>query len=1098
MIAKFALKNPKKETLFNENDEPKGSGETMSDRSLRDLQGTLSPLYEPKNIEGKIRAYWQEVNIREILAERLKDKPRVGYVEGPPTLNGEPHIGHIRGRIIKDLWYRQLVLKGLNVVFRAGWDTQGLPVELQAEKELGLTGNKAENIKAVGEEAIIRACKDLIKKYYRLWQGSDELLGISMDYDKAYWTYRDEYIEREWKYLEKAWERNLLGEGYRVVAYCPSCQTSLSHSEVVQGYELVEDPSLHFKMKLRDEEAYLILWTTMPFTIVTDEMVAVKPDADYAYVKVDSETWIVGEKRLVSLIDELDVSNYEVLKVVKGRELEGKKYLHPLMDLIPKQNLLDKESYVHTIIAEDFVDVDTGSGLVHLSPANGEEDFHASIRRKIPIFNPIDDRAYFTKEAGAFDGIYLRDADVKVIDLLKERGIVLKVSKISHEYPTCWRSHHKLVWIARREYFYWVDKLGDLTIRAAEGIEYFYDPPKNRFLEIIKEKVPWCISRERVWGTPLPIWVCCRCDKKIPAFNRKEIIEKAVDLPSGRDFELHRPWLDRIVLKCPDCGSKAYREPFVLDTWHNSGASPYASFTDEEYKDLVPVEFLTEGIDQTRGWAYTLLIENLIFTGRAEAPYKAFLFTGHVLDEKGRKMSKSLGNVIDALDILKSSSVDVLRFYLIWRNSPLDPLNFSLSEMNSRPYQVLSTLYHMHVYFQQNSSYDGYDTVVNTLNWALKNELLKPHEIWLLSNLQNLIDNVSNRYKNCRFNESSKEIENFIIEILSQKYIPMTRGEIWDDSKETLNRRLAIYSTLDNVLTTLDILLHPISPYLTESLYQTLHTNYIRQNVTIMLESWPTPNPNFVDKELELEFELIMDLISLANSARMKARLKRRWPLRRAVFLLQKENILKVKKHEEILRDQINVKEVLLISSIKEAKITLNVRPNYVALGPKLKEKMPKLVNLLESTDRFTIYDQFKNKDFITMKIDNEDFKITKDELEMTYTSDEKHIVLEKDGFIILLDTERERDLIAEGTIRDLARRMQNLRKRRGYNPTDIIEGAYVACLDDELLEQIRSRSKDLTFLVRVKNVRISKEPFGGVNWVDVEMDGREIKISVE
>ncbi|MEM3078557.1 MAG: class I tRNA ligase family protein, partial [Nitrososphaerales archaeon] len=303
-------------------------------------------MYEPKKIEDKVRSYWKEVNIKKIILEELKNKPLIGYVEGPPTLNGEPHIGHVRGRVIKDLWYRQLVMKGLNVTFRAGWDTQGLPVELQAEKELGLKGNKAENIKAVGEEAIINACKNLIKKYYKSWYEADELLGMSMDYDKAYWTYKDDYIEREWKYLEKAWKKGLLGEGYRVVAYCPSCQTSLSQSEVALGYELVEDPSLYFKMKLRDEDVYITLWTTMPFTIVTDEMVAVKPDADYAYIKVKDETWIIGEKRISFLMKELGIENYEILKVVKGYELEGKKYVHPLEDLIPQQSLLDKENSV--------------------------------------------------------------------------------------------------------------------------------------------------------------------------------------------------------------------------------------------------------------------------------------------------------------------------------------------------------------------------------------------------------------------------------------------------------------------------------------------------------------------------------------------------------------------------------------------------------------------------------------------------------------------------------------------------------------------------------------------------------------------------------
>lgn len=1094
MITKFS--NHRRETLFNEKNHPNGSGK-MSKESSKHFQEPLYPVYEPKKIEDKVRSYWKEVNIKKIILEGLKNKPLIGYVEGPPTLNGDPHIGHIRGRVIKDLWYRQLVMKGLNVTFRAGWDTQGLPVELQAEKELGLKGNKAENIKAVGEEAIISACKSLIKKYYKSWYEADELLGMSMDYDKAYWTYKDDYIEREWKYLEKAWKKGLLGEGYRVVAYCPSCQTSLSQSEVALGYELVEDPSLYFKMKLRDEDAYIVLWTTMPFTIVTDEMVAVKPDADYAYVKVKDETWILGEKRISSLMKELGIENYEIIKIVKGYELEGKKYLHPLEDLIPQQSLLDKENFVHEIIAEDFVDINTGSGLIHISPANGEEDFHAAMRRNVKIFNPIDDRACFTKDAGIFEGIFVRDADAKIVDLLKERNMILKIDKIEHEYPTCWRSHHKLVWLARREYFYWVDKLGDLAVKAAEKVEYFFDPPKNRFLEIIKEKVPWCISRERLWGTPLPIWVCSECNEKIPAFSKKDIIEKAIDL-HDQDFELHRPWLDRIALKCTKCGGKAYREPFVLDTWHNSGAAPYASFTDDEYESLVPVEFLTEGIDQTRGWAYTLLIENVIFTGKAKAPYKAFLFTGHVLDESGRKMSKSLGNVIDAISVLESESADILRFYLIWRNNPLDALNFSLKEMNSRPYQVLSTLYHMHVYFQQNSSYDGYDPAVNTLSWALNNKLLKPQEFWLFSNLQRLIDNVSNGYKNCRFNEAARDIENFIIEILSQRYIPMTRSEIWDDSKETLNRRLAIYSVLDHVLINLDILLHPISPYLTEFLYQNFGTSREKQKATILLENWPKPNSDLMNKQLESEFELVDDLTSLANSARMKAKLKRRWPLRKATFLMPKEKIEKVQKHKELLKELINVKDIVLTESLKEAEIVPIIEPKHAILGPKLKKKMPNLIKWLKSNDSFEIYDQVSGKGFIEIKIDDESFKIMKDELEISYSSDEKHLTLERNDIVVSLDIERDRDLIVDGLIRDLARRLQNLRKERGYNPTDIIEGAYVASSDDEFLDCIKSRLNDLAFLARVKKVRISKEPLEGVHWVDVEMDDRKIKISVE
>ncbi|MGI0049644.1 MAG: class I tRNA ligase family protein, partial [Nitrososphaera sp.] len=433
------------------------------------------------------------------------------------------------------------------------------------------------------------------------------------------------------------------------------------------------------------------------------------PKADYNYVRANGEKWLVGSDRMQDLMKELRIEDYAVEKTVKGSELDGRHYVHPLLHLIPDLAELANIGSIHFVVAEDFVDTATGSGLVHLSPANGEEDFEIASKRNVPIFVPIDDRVVFTEKAGAFKDLFVRDADMKVVQAMKEAGASVRLGKIKHQYPTCWRSHHKVVWLARREYFYIIEKLGDKPLEAAQNVEYFFEPPKNRFVEIIRERHPWCVSRERVWGTPLPVWSCAKCGHKDALFSRADILKKAIELPDGSEFELHRPWIDRIKIKCEKCGAVMQREQFVLDTWHNSGAAPYASLTDQEYSDLIPATFLTEGIDQTRGWAYTLLMENVIMNQAGVAPFQSFLFQGHVLDEKGNKMSKSLGNVIEARTLLSDNPVDLVRLYFMWKSSPIESLNFSLDEMKTRPYQIVSTLHNLHVYFKQNSEFDKFD-----------------------------------------------------------------------------------------------------------------------------------------------------------------------------------------------------------------------------------------------------------------------------------------------------------------------------------------------------------------------------------------------------
>ena len=459
----------------------------------------LSTKFDAKAIESEIKEYVKSIDLeKQIFAS---DKPeKIRFIEGPPTMNGIPHAGHLRGRVIKDLWYRYNTLQGKKIEFNGGWDTQGLPVELQVEKELGVTGGKTEAIKQFGIERIVSECKKVVKKYNKTWVEVDELLGMSFNHDKAYWTFRDEFIEREWQSLKKAHENGILEEDFTVIAYCPSCQTSLSHAEVNQGYEEVKDPSLYYKVKLVDEDAFLIVWTTMPFTLVTDAMVGLQPEEDYVYVKVENETWVVGKTRLEEFMTEVKIEDYKIKKTVKGSEFEGKKYIHPLLDVIPELNECSKADNFHVAVSESFVDASTGSGLVHLSPANGEEDIKIANKRNVKIFSPINDEVKFTPQAGKYQGLFVRDADRPIVEDLKDRNALVKIGKLKHKYPLCWRCQKALVWLARKGWFYKLDRLENKAIDAAESVEYFFEQPKNRFLGIIKERHPWCISRERDLG----------------------------------------------------------------------------------------------------------------------------------------------------------------------------------------------------------------------------------------------------------------------------------------------------------------------------------------------------------------------------------------------------------------------------------------------------------------------------------------------------------------------------------------------------------------------------------------------------------------------
>ena len=1052
---------------------------------------TLSPDYDWKKIEEKARGFYGRASTRKKIADAVAKSEPLGYVEGPPTLNNQPHIGHVRGRMMKDLWYRYKTLGGENIVFRGGWDTQGLPVELQAEKEMGLSGNKWEDLEKVGVDKLVSECKRLIGKYKGDWEEADRLLGLMIDHERAYMTYRDSYIEREWKYLESAWKRGLLGEGFKVVPYCPECQTALSAGEVsLGGYEKLEDPSVYYKARLADG-SFLVLWTTMPFTVVTDELVGVKPGSEYEYVEVGQEVWVVCSGRKEALSQELGVQFGRVRKKVAAAELEGLTYEHPLLDRIPGLRRPEFAGKIHRVVAEDYVDVTTGTGLVHMSPANGEEDFGAAQKRGIPVFAPFDDRARFTEEAGAFSGLFARDADAKVVESLKARGALVHSGRIVHDYPVCWRSDDRLVWLARREYFYWVDRIRPQVLKAAEGVEYFFDSPRNRFLAGLAESPPWCVTRERVWGTPLPIWVCEDCGEKTGAFSRREIVARAEELPDGEGFELHRPWVDRVVLRCAKCGGKARREPFVLDTWHNSGAAPYASFTDAEFGRLVPVDFLTEAIDQTRGWAYTLLLLNVIRSGRPQAPYRKFLFQGHVLDERGMKMSKSVGNVVWGLDVLRGFSVDVARFYMLAKSSPEDSVNFDAKEMAGRSYQVMNTLYHLHVYLQQNGRVDGYRPTRHTIAWAARRRLFTTVDRWLLQKLASAGKLVKESYASARFNDAAKALDELVITHLSQTYVRLVRNGLWNDDPKERNRRLAVYAVLGHALRQADELMHPTSPFATEYLYQEVFAER-KWKAPLLALGWTKGTwPGSRSAEAAVDFALTVE--DASNSARTRARLKRRWPLRSVEVLVERSSLKVARSARPNIASLCNVKEVSIVTAASKFPAAFLLKPNPSRVGAQFRERTPHVMGALKPLEG----DEALKAYLGDRPLKAGAFDVPASVFDLVTVPREGYEVAERGGVFVALPKGRDRKLVAEGLVRDLARRLQALRKERGFVPTAMLRSAGVSGLEEEDLELVRPLAKQLAYLVRVRRVELAGERAGGTGWSEAELDGRPIYLRV-
>lgn len=1027
--------------------------------------------------------------------------PDCAIIEGPPTMNGEPHAGHVRGRVIKDMWFRYRALRGERVAYAAGWDAQGLPVELQAQKELGLEGPKS-RIEEGGIEALVAECKRIVREYHGRWVEVDRLLGVSADDSTAYWTSSDEYIEREWEVLRRARELGVLRDDYAVIAYCPGCQTSLSHAEVSQGYREATDPSLYYKVRLRGDRASLVVWTTMPFTLVTDALVAVHPDEEYCRIEAGGEELVVGRTRLEALASEARLGEYRVISTVRGADLEGAAYDHPLLDEVPELARLAGGGGYHTVVAEGFVDTGAGSGLVHISPANGEEDMAIARRRGVEVFCPIDDAVRFTAGAGRYAGMFVRDADAEIVKSLRERGALVAARKVRHQYPHCWRSGDALVWMARRGWFYMLDRLGSMTVDAASAVEYYYGPPRNRFLGIVSERHPWCISRERYWGTPLPVWDCASCGAKTWLHSRREIVEAAESLPDGEGFELHMPWIDRITVRCASCGGTATsRERYVLDTWHNSGAAPHSSLDGESRSRLLPVPFLTEGIDQTRGWAYTLLVEGVILAGAPSAPYSSFLFQGHVLDRNGNKMSKSKGNVIGARELLERQPADLVRLYFLWKSNPIEPINFDESELGTRPYQVLATLYNLHAYLAQNSAYDGVD--VSAAPRAGAPEGASAPDLWALSRLQRTVREATAALDECRIHEAAHAIEEYVIGDLSQAYVPMARADLWDESGGAAARRRASYETMARALRAVDALLHPFCPHVTDHLHREVFGGPLPD------PAWPEADAGLEDAGLEESFALMARLVSVASAARTRARLKRRWPLERVTLVVGRGQAGLLGGVMETLREQLNAERVDVLEADERASgaaraaelasLGLPVRPTLEldrkSAGPKARGLLPRLAEEVAAADAAAVAASLARGGSCAFRVGGREIVLGPEDIGVGVGATGENEVADRDGVAAVVPSRRSDEMVCRGLVRDLARRLQALRKERGHLPTDMLEYASVRGLTGEQESMISGSLGELAFLVRVREATLSERE--GAEYADGDVDGQAVRIAV-
>ena len=988
--------------------------------------------------EKEVLTYWKKHRIFEQSEEMNEGKPEFTFYDGPPTANGKPHIGHILTRVIKDIIPRYRTMKGYHVLRKAGWDTHGLPVELEVEKQLGISGKP--QIEQFGIEPFIQRCKESVWKYKGEWEKMSDRVGYWADMDHPYITYDNNYIESEWWALKTIAEKGLLYKGHKVVPYCPRCGTALSSHEVAQGYKDVKETSVFVAFKLKNEEnTYFLAWTTTPWTLPSNVALCVNAKEDYVYAQFEGRVYVCAKALLESALGE----NASIIKTVKGAELCG-------IDYEPLFNFAKPKQRAWYIVADDYVTLDAGSGIVHIAPAFGEDDARVGRENNLPFVQLITPQGCFADEAVPYAGMFIKDADKVIIADLEKSGNLVRAVEFTHSYPFCWRCDTPLIYYARSTWFIKMTAVKEQLIRNNRSVNWIPESIKEgRMGNFLENVIDWGLSRERYWGTPLPVWEC-ECGHFHTVGSREELARLT---GCSTDIELHKPFLDPLTIKCEKCGKDMHRAPEVIDCWFDSGSMPFAQLhypfeNKDKFEKLFPADFISEAIDQTRGWFYTLLaISTLLFD---KAPFKNCIVLGHVNDKDGIKMSKHKGNVVDPWSILDKQGADAVRWYFYTASSPWLPSRFYAEAVSEAQRKYMGTLWNTYAFYVMYANIDNFDPK----DYKLEYDKLSVMDKWILSKLQSLIKFVDEGLEKYRITETARALNDFVDE-LSNWYIRRGRERYW--GSEMTQDKINAYMTLYTVLETLTKLTAPYTPFIAEEIYLNIvHDGNAETPISVHLCSFPTANEAWIDKELEENMEYLLECVALGRACRNDANIKNRQPLGKVYISGAKilpENFCKE------LEDELNVKSVEFTDDSGDY-VTYTFKPQLRTVGPKFGKLVGAIGKALASVDGTEAMKQLNESGELTLNVNGEEVKLTKEDLLITPANKSGFTAQTNNGITVVLDNNLTPELISEGYMRELVSKIQTMRKEVGLEVTDHI--ALTITADNVLNDVIEKYSAEI------------------------------------